>query len=74
MDINDLTYTINGAVFEVNRNQKPARHRSHPGEMGGDGSQSARRARHLMPGQVGQALVRVCLRLKYFFKSIALIC
>jgi hypothetical protein len=63
MDINDLTYTINGAVFEVNRNQKPARHRSHPGEMGGDGSGFARRA-----------LVRVCLRLKYFFKSIALIC
>jgi hypothetical protein len=24
MDINDITYAINGAVFEVNRNQKPA--------------------------------------------------
>jgi hypothetical protein len=27
MNINDITYTINGAIFEVSRNQKPARHR-----------------------------------------------
>jgi len=27
MNINEITYTINGAVFEVSRNQKPARHR-----------------------------------------------
>lgn len=50
MDINEVTYAINGVVFEVNRilvpgsNQKPARHCSRLGEVGGDGSKSARRA------------------------------